>query len=267
MLLSNGAASIWNGFSRTIRHRPLPRYYSSASSGPIAPNARLGARHSSRTFSCLSRLFRLNCASQTQCGSFCRICAARRCHRRPQSSNRRKCVESWLRQGNAQCRRVQHGKWIEIERRIRVCDRMTTDPIWRLAAARFQAEPGYEEVLWPRYASAMAAVSGAIISMPILLARHGNLDYLTLEYLAELTMSILALQKQKHPEAGFATDFLDVLGRLTSELRPAAAQDHHQCGGHESNGLGAKSPGNFGEPWTQAAHRGRRGGRLASQAR
>src|SRR5262249_23390321 len=42
--------------------------------------------------------------------------------------------------------------------------------------------------------------------------------YLTLEYLAELTMSILAVQRLRDPRAGFATDFLDVLGRLTPHL-------------------------------------------------
>jgi hypothetical protein len=60
---------------------------------------------------------------------------------------------------------------------------------------------------------------GDNLDAPILLARHGRLDYLTLEYLAELTMSILALQRQRNPQAGFATDFLDVLERLTPVLR------------------------------------------------
>src|SRR5271154_4423947 len=55
---------------------------------------------------------------------------------------------------------------------------------------------------------------GDNLDAPILLATHGNLRYLTLEYLAELTMSILALQKQKDPQAGYASDFLDVLQRL-----------------------------------------------------
>lgn len=55
---------------------------------------------------------------------------------------------------------------------------------------------------------------GDNIDAPVLLAKHGQLDYLTLEYLAELTMSILALQKQRDPQAGYATDFLDVLPRL-----------------------------------------------------
>jgi hypothetical protein len=54
---------------------------------------------------------------------------------------------------------------------------------------------------------------------PVLLAEHGRLDYLTLEYLAELTMSILALQKQRDPQAGFAGDFLDALERLAPLLR------------------------------------------------
>jgi len=60
---------------------------------------------------------------------------------------------------------------------------------------------------------------GDNLDAPILLARDGQLDFLTLEYLAELTMSILALQKQRDPEAGYAGDFLDVLGRLTPILQ------------------------------------------------
>jgi hypothetical protein len=60
---------------------------------------------------------------------------------------------------------------------------------------------------------------GDNLDAPVLLARDGRLDYLTLEYLAELTMSILALQKQRDPQAGFATDFLDVLERLCPILK------------------------------------------------
>jgi hypothetical protein len=60
---------------------------------------------------------------------------------------------------------------------------------------------------------------GDNLDAPVRLARDGRLDYLTLEYLAELTMSILALQKQRDPDAGYAHDFLDVLKRLTPVLR------------------------------------------------
>jgi hypothetical protein len=60
---------------------------------------------------------------------------------------------------------------------------------------------------------------GDNLDAPVLLAEQGRLDYLTLEYLAELTMSILALQKQRNPEAGYATDFLVVLERLAPLLK------------------------------------------------
>jgi acyclic terpene utilization AtuA family protein len=61
--------------------------------------------------------------------------------------------------------------------------------------------------------------SGDNLDAPRLLAEKGQLDYLTLEYLAELTMSILALQKQRDQQAGFAGDFLDVLDSLIPVLK------------------------------------------------
>src|SRR5579871_2781537 len=60
---------------------------------------------------------------------------------------------------------------------------------------------------------------GDNLDAPVRLAQAGRLDYLTLEYLAELTMSILAVQKAKDPGAGYATDFIDVLGRLAPVLK------------------------------------------------
>jgi hypothetical protein len=60
---------------------------------------------------------------------------------------------------------------------------------------------------------------GDNLDAPVRLAATGNLDYLTLEYLAELTMSILAVQKQKDASAGYAHDFIDVLGRLAPILK------------------------------------------------
>jgi hypothetical protein len=60
---------------------------------------------------------------------------------------------------------------------------------------------------------------GDSLDAPVALAEKGRLHYLTLEYLAELTMSILALLKQRDPQAGYATDFLDVLPRLVPFLK------------------------------------------------
>jgi hypothetical protein len=59
---------------------------------------------------------------------------------------------------------------------------------------------------------------GDSLDAPLRLARDGRLDYLTLEYLAELTMSILALLRRRDPAAGYATDFLDALDRLGPTL-------------------------------------------------
>jgi hypothetical protein len=60
---------------------------------------------------------------------------------------------------------------------------------------------------------------GDNVDAPVRLARSGRLDYLTLEYLAELTMSILALLRQRNPQAGYAHDFLNVLDRLGPTLK------------------------------------------------
>jgi hypothetical protein len=47
-----------------------------------------------------------------------------------------------------------------------------------------------------------------------MLAREPELDYLTLDYLAEVSMSILAMQRERDPAAGFARDFIDVVQSL-----------------------------------------------------
>ena len=41
----------------------------------------------------------------------------------------------------------------------------------------------------------------------------GHLDYLTLDYLAEVTMSIMQKLKSRKPDAGYATDFVRMLDR------------------------------------------------------
>lgn len=47
-----------------------------------------------------------------------------------------------------------------------------------------------------------------------MLAREPDLDYLTLDYLAEVSMSILALQRERDSAAGYPRDFLEVVRSL-----------------------------------------------------
>ncbi len=53
---------------------------------------------------------------------------------------------------------------------------------------------------------------------PIRLCREGPLDYLTLDYLAEVTMSILQKQRLRDPSKGFATDFVKMIERTAPDL-------------------------------------------------
>ena len=60
---------------------------------------------------------------------------------------------------------------------------------------------------------------GDNLDAPRLLAESGRLDYLTLEYLAELTMSILAHLRSKDPAAGYVTDFPAAVSSLVPSLK------------------------------------------------
>jgi hypothetical protein len=64
-----------------------------------------------------------------------------------------------------------------------------------------------------------AGFLGDNLDAPRRLVESAEVDYLTLEYLAELTLSILARVREKNPAAGYAADFLTVLASLTPALQ------------------------------------------------
>ncbi len=60
---------------------------------------------------------------------------------------------------------------------------------------------------------------GDWLEAPIHLVEQGPIDYLILDYLAEVTMSILQKQKQQDPTLGYARDFPPLIARLAKKLR------------------------------------------------
>ena len=59
---------------------------------------------------------------------------------------------------------------------------------------------------------------GDSVDAPLELVAGGPLDYLGMDYLAEVTLSIMMRQKLKNPAAGYATDFLDFVRRALPAL-------------------------------------------------
>lgn len=49
------------------------------------------------------------------------------------------------------------------------------------------------------------------------MVKNGDLNYLSCDYLAELTMSILQRQKNKNPEYGYARDFIDLFEKIVED--------------------------------------------------
>ena len=59
---------------------------------------------------------------------------------------------------------------------------------------------------------------GDSILGPVRLVNEGPLDYLTLDYLAEVTLSIMQKLRGRNPQAGYATDFVRLIDRILPQL-------------------------------------------------
>ncbi|MEZ6016336.1 MAG: acyclic terpene utilization AtuA family protein [Planctomycetota bacterium] len=59
---------------------------------------------------------------------------------------------------------------------------------------------------------------GDSILGPVRLVKEGPIDYLTLDYLAEVTMSIMQKLRARRPDQGYATDFVRLIDKILPDL-------------------------------------------------
>ena len=72
---------------------------------------------------------------------------------------------------------------------------------------------------------------GDWLEAPVRLVEEGPIDYLALDYLAEVTMSILQKQRQVDPQLGYARDFPPLVARIAPHLRERGVRVIANAGG------------------------------------
>jgi|CXWL01.1.fsa_nt_gi hypothetical protein len=72
---------------------------------------------------------------------------------------------------------------------------------------------------------------GDSVDAPLELLRGGPIDVLGMDYLAEVTLSIMMRQKLKNPALGYATDFIDFARRALPELAAKGVKVITNAGG------------------------------------
>ena len=72
---------------------------------------------------------------------------------------------------------------------------------------------------------------GDWLDAPERLVNQGPIDYLTLDYLAEVTMAVLQKQRQRDPSLGYARDFPPLMAKLGPALRERGVRVLANAGG------------------------------------
>jgi hypothetical protein len=72
---------------------------------------------------------------------------------------------------------------------------------------------------------------GDWLEAPVRLVEQGPIDYLALDYLAEITMSILEKQRQANPALGYARDFPPLIARIAGAIRDRGVRVIANAGG------------------------------------
>ena len=71
---------------------------------------------------------------------------------------------------------------------------------------------------------------------PVDLVNNGSLDYLVLDYLAEVTMSVLVKDHAKDPARGFARDFVSTIGKIGNTITTRGIRVIANAGGVNPRG-------------------------------
>ncbi|MEM8960292.1 MAG: acyclic terpene utilization AtuA family protein [Acidobacteriota bacterium] len=77
---------------------------------------------------------------------------------------------------------------------------------------------------------------GDNVDAPIALLRGGEIDYIGMDYLAEVTVSIMMRQKLKDPTKGYAVDFIDFIRQTLPELKERNVKVITNAGGLNPHG-------------------------------
>lgn len=72
---------------------------------------------------------------------------------------------------------------------------------------------------------------GDLPNAPVNQVKDGNIDYLVMDYLAEVTMSIMQKQRMRNPEYGYARDFVDVVEAVLPDIRDRGIKIISNAGG------------------------------------
>jgi hypothetical protein len=77
---------------------------------------------------------------------------------------------------------------------------------------------------------------GDWLEAPVRQVRGGPIDYLMLDYLAEVTMSIMQKQKSRDPQAGYARDFVPLMERILPDIVEKGIKVTSNAGGVNPRG-------------------------------
>jgi hypothetical protein len=76
---------------------------------------------------------------------------------------------------------------------------------------------------------------GDLPRAPIDQVKRGRIDYLVMDYLAEVTMSIMQKQRMRNEDYGYARDFVDVIRQVLPEIRENGIRVISNAGGVNPN--------------------------------